>query len=294
MGFLIISICFTSFIFLLFKWIAHYRLAIFPLVVLNYFFGAAVGILILVFAPVKSIGALPSEIFFFALFIAAFFLANFYFMGKSTQVFGVSPATTAARMSLVIPAVFSIVAYEEKAGWVKILGIIAALAAIFLTLFRKENSGASGSTDFKPAVYLFPLMTFLGTGLLDIFFKLSQVNILETFPNVIFVTLIFLLCGGLGTMLILIRKNRYTGQFGPEMRKWSMILGVANFFAIYTFLLALTESEMPGSVLFPVNSVGIVVLSTFVSFFFFREKLNLWNKTGFVLSVAAILIIYLS
>ncbi len=294
MGYLFLSIIATTLVFVTFRFIGQYRIHTFHAIVVNYVVCVILG---LIFLPIEAYGKLLDLPFLFYVigsFNGFLFVFNFWLMGKTTQVFGVAPATITARMSLVIPAFFSIFAYNEVLNIVKAIGIITALAAIYLSLYESEESESTSSLPVNKLLLLFPLGAFLGTGIIDSLFKVAQNEFLMAIPNVAYLLIVFGLAGLVG-LLVMGVNGLITGEpFKARTIPWGFLLGIVNFFAIYFLLLALSKSQLAGSVLFPVNSVSIVVLSTLASYFIFRERLNTWNIIGFFLAIAAILFITLA
>ena len=67
-------------------------------------------------------------------------------------------------------------------------------------------------------------------------------------------------------------------------------LGVPNFFSIYLLLLALQQG-WGGSVVFPVNNVGVLVMAAIFGIVLFKERLIPIRIWGFALAVLAIVLI---
>ena len=291
MGYLFLSIIATTLVFLTFKLIGRYKVHTFHAIVFNYVVCVGLGF---AFLPTEAYGKLydlPASFYQTGLAIGVLFVLNFWAMGKTTQVFGVAPATITARMSLIIPALFSVWVFDETFNFFKRIGIVTALAAVYLSLYEPGMGRKTKERDISGLLYLFPVGAFLGTGIIDSLFKVAQVSFLKDVPNVAFLLMLFGIAGISGIFIIIINVIFNRESFQWKTLLFGAVLGVVNFFAIYFLLLALSVSEMEGSVLFPVNSVSIVALSTFASYMVFGERLNYFNKMGFVLAIAAILLI---
>ena len=292
MGYLALSIIATTLIFVVFRLIGQQGVHTLQAIVVNYFVSVALGALFLPSNPF-DFSQLPSTFFTIGSVIGVLFVINFWLMGRATQLFGVGPATIIARISLVIPAFFSILAFGEVFNVLKGLGLLAALAGIVFTLYepgllQKLKAG------YRWWPYAYPLGAFLGTGIIDSLFKMAEVAFLGNLPNLYFLLLLFSIAGVGGAVFTGYRLA--TGKMHPDHRAlpFGALLGVVNFFAIYFLLMALSVSDLAGSVLFPVNSVSIVALSTFLSYSVFKEPLNVYNLAGFTLAISAILLITLA
>jgi uncharacterized membrane protein len=71
-----------------------------------------------------------------------------------------------------------------------------------------------------------------------------------------------------------------------------IVLGIPNFGSIY-FILKMLEQGWEGSVFFPINNVGVILLSTAVALIIFKEQLSRLNIIGIVLAILGIVLISL-
>ena len=85
-------------------------------------------------------------------------------MAMTSQKNGVSVASVAGKMSVVIPVFFGIFLYNESFSFLKITGIFIVLIAVYLTSFKEEKSISQKNT------LLFPVLLFLGSGTIDTVF----------------------------------------------------------------------------------------------------------------------------
>ena len=293
MGYLALSIIATTFIFVVFRLIGQYHVPTFQAIVVNYFVSVGLGLIFLSGDAYQLIANMPRLFYTIGLALGILFVINFWLMGRATQIFGVAPATILARISLIIPASFSIVAFGEAFNWLKALGIVAALLAIVLTLYEPGLLTKLRSRSTLTA-YLFPIGAFVGTGLIDSLFKIAEVNFLKNIPNLLFLSVLFGVAGIGGTMFIVVRYAQGNVNLDNRALPFGTLLGIANFCGIYFLLLALSASDLAGSVLFPINSVSIVALSTLIAYLGFREPINRWNLAGFSMAIAAILFMTLA
>jgi drug/metabolite transporter (DMT)-like permease len=79
------------------------------------------------------------------------------------------------------------------------------------------------------------------------------------------------------------RISRYVIGYG-------VILGVLNLFASYSLMRAL--QELPGIVVYPINGVGIILLSAVTSILLWKERLTRSNYAFIALASIALLLIY--
>ena len=100
---------------------------------------------------------------------------------------------------------------------------------------------------------------------------------------------IFLSAAVIGGIILLIKGERITRLSIVS----GIILGVINYFTVYTFLKALGSLGNNGAFVFPSFNTGIVVLSTLIGLIVFREKLSNLNKIGIAVAVVAIALVML-
>jgi uncharacterized membrane protein len=72
---------------------------------------------------------------------------------------------------------------------------------------------------------------------------------------------------------------------------FGIVLGAINYSTMYFIMKALSAGVMEPSILFPINNLSILTLSTLISVIFFKEKMSTKNWLGIALSVLAIFIL---
>ena len=137
MIYLLLSILFSTGLFVIFKYFGIYKVDILKAIFVNYIVALLLG---------------------FTLAERSFSIAE---MAKTAQINGVSVASVAGKMSVVIPVFFGVFLYNESVTFLKILGIIIALIAVYLASVKEEKSTR------KNASLLFPILLFLGSGVID-------------------------------------------------------------------------------------------------------------------------------
>ena len=188
-------------------------------------------------------------------------------------------------MSVVIPMLFSILYYHEQINNYKIAGMVLAVIAVVFTAIRKNSL-------FKNRKYLFlPFILFIGMGLIDSLVKFSQHEYLRDQSLPVFSTLLFTISAITGIIIRLFKKSPGHHPLNIKMITGGMLLGVANYGTLYFLVHALNSNFVDSSVIFGLNSVGIVLLSVFLAIILFREKLSVINWTGIILSVITILVL---
>jgi drug/metabolite transporter (DMT)-like permease len=285
MSYLILSILSSTGIFVIFKYLDHLRIPVFPVIVYNYFFASIPGFFLA--RQDLSVLSLRAGWFPLAILIGILFITMFYIVGKSTQKAGISITTVASKMSVAAPITFSIF-YDpsDRFNIVKFLGIILALLSVFLIVYREK-----GMRIDRGVVYL-PVLLFLGMGLVDSLVKYAQYRYISDSEVAFFSTVLFIIAFLTGISGIFLRHH-FRQLFNLRTLWWGVMLGAVNFGSIFFIIKALNFRNGVGegidsSVVFAVNNTGIVVLSLITGLFLFHERLNKINKLGVALSIAAI------
>jgi len=277
---LLLSVLFSSAIFIVFKLFGTYKINTLQAIVFNYFTAFTIGIL----SHENAINyiELPSKPWFIgAIVLASLFISVFNVMAITSQKNGVSVAAVAGKMAVVIPVLFGVFLYKENLTTQKILGIVLALSAVyFITLKSKSN-------NTQKASLIFPILLFLGAGIIDTTIKYVQTNYVPSSDTNLFSGILFGLAGVFGVLVYSIKPTPITIKNGIA----GIILGVINYYSIYYLLKALDIKNIPSAVVFSINNVTIVALCTLLGLFIFKEKLTSKNWIGIGIAIISILLI---
>jgi len=226
------------------------------------------------------------------LVLGLLFMGGFNLMGRTVAHFGVAITSVAQRMSLGLSATFAILYYNEPYDVLKVIGILLALSAVvFINIPNKkgiESEGDSTTEEKKVSKWLvlFPISIFFVSASIEILLQyLHTVHEME--PAVESIVL-FASAGviGLAGLIFFREKIQLKNVIG------GIVLGVPNYFAIYSLLNAL--EVMDGSVVYSLSNITIVTGAALVGYFAFKERLSLLNMVGILLSITAIILIALS
>jgi uncharacterized membrane protein len=70
-----------------------------------------------------------------------------------------------------------------------------------------------------------------------------------------------------------------------------MLSHVSWYFSIWCLIKVLKQYQENSSAIFPIVNIGIVLFSTMMAFFVFKEKLSKLNWIGIVVAVVAIVLL---
>ena len=283
MIFLLLSILFSTGLFVIFKYFGIYKIDVLKAIFVNYIVAFSMGFF---FAerqiPISEIYLQPW--FSGALFLGALFVSIFFVMAMTAQENGVSVTSISGKMSVVVPVFFGIILYNESVTFLKIVGIIMALIAVYLSSVKEEKSEKNGTL-------LFPILLFIGSGTIDTLLKYVQENYVADEDVSIFSGSLFGIAGVFAFFILVIKTIKKRASFGYKNIIAGIILGVPNYYSIIFLIKALQNKNFESSTLFTINNVAIVVVSTLIGLFFFKEKFSIKNKVGVVMAILGIVLV---
>ncbi|MEO9570569.1 MAG: EamA family transporter [Polaribacter sp.] len=284
MIYLLLSILFATGLFVIFKYFGIYKIDILKAIVVNYIVAFIIGFSL----AEKSVPI--SEVYqqkwaLGAAFLGALFVSIFFVMAKTAQNNGVSVASVAGKMSVVIPILFGVLLYNESVTFLKVAGIIIALVAVYLTSVKAEKN------NLQKASLLFPILLFFGSGAIDTILKYVEVNFVPKNEVAIFSGSLFGFAAIFGLLVLAIKTIKKKEAFGVKNIIAGVVLGVPNYFSIVFLIKALQTEGFESSTLFTINNVGVVIISTLVGLLLFKEHFSTKNKIGVVLAIVGIILV---
>lgn len=286
--YLLLSICASTLIFVIFKVVGKRNINTLQTIVINYFTAFTYGILSYD-APIIVSDIIQSKWFFGAIGLGFLFIAIFNVMALTAQRNGLSVASVASKMSVVIPIIFGLFFYNESLGWQKALGIVLALLAVYLASYKAKTD-----QRFSIKTLWLPIILFLGSGTIDTSIKYIETTYLADNGIPIFSATIFFIAGVIGIGLLSAKAIQKQFTFDPKSIVSGVILGVVNYYSIYTLLKALNAENFESSIIFTVNNVAIVTLTTLIGLLLFKERLLTKNWIGIGIAVLSIILVTLS
>lgn len=304
---------FTSILMVfLFKWFEKYHVNLFQAIVFNYYACLITGFML---APAGSLGNL-STIFqeswiLGAILLGALFITCFPLTGLSVQHNGTAVTTIAGRTSMVLPVAAAVWLYGDSLSATKIIGIILAIVAVYLTTIKNNNplvlldiaegekfistssnAHISSKSNIEPHhLAIFPLLIFIMNGIIEITFNYTQKMLLPDARHVAFTMSLFLVAAIIGTTALCYQFLRKQTTLQLKNVVGGIILGVPNYLSAYFFLQALSKSGLQSSVVIPINNIAVVLGSCLGAWLLFGEKLSWINGLGILLASIAIALI---
>lgn len=282
MIYLLLSVLSSTAIFVLFKLFNKYKINTLQAIVINYITACSLG-LSLYNTPISFSKTTSSPWFFAAIGLGFLFIAIFNVMALTAQKNGLTVASVASKMSVIIPILFGIYVYKESADIQKIAGIVLALIAVYLTSIKSKKTTATSKS------MILPMILFLGSGIID-----TSVNHFSPQGHMaLFLSVIFGMAGIFGLILIAYSNFNKKTRFNLKVIPFGVALGLVNYASLYYLLKALRFNDFESSTVFTINNVSIVAVSTLVGLFLFKETIILKNWLGIFIAIISIILVTL-
>mgnify|MGYP003945131797 CR=1 FL=1 len=284
MIYIILSICCSVTVAVLLKLAKRYQISIIQAVTINYL--TALSLCFLFFKPdVKQITSTAPWPIYIAL--AILLPSIFLFLAASVKNLGIVKTDIAQRLSLFIPILAAYFIFKEDFNNLKIIGLAIGFVAIFLTFLRKsdQKEGRKGNL-------LYPIMVFVGFGVIDVLFK--QIALYKELPYTTSLFTVF--CLAFIVSLLIVISMVVAGKTKLQLVNvvCGFILGLFNFGNILFYMKAHKALAENPSTVFAAMNLGVIIVGTLIGVIAFKEKLSKLNYAGIIFAIAAIIFITLS
>ncbi|HNX07927.1 MAG TPA: DMT family transporter [Bacteroidales bacterium] len=281
MIFLLLAILTSSLIFITFKLFEKTGINNLQAITVNYLTAVIIGYL----STAENFSTqfvAEKPWFYLSIISGGLLIVTFLVYAYSIQKVGIAITSVSGKMSVIIPVLLGLLVFHEEASWIRIIGIVIALAAFYLTLIKNREQKA------KAIFFVFPLLLFLGNGFNDSLLKISQEFYIQNDFSM-FLTIAFgvsLLAGGIIISFLLITKKQ---KLHYKNILAGIILGILNWYSTYFFFAGLAHFDV--SVFIPVFNASVVCIAALTGYWFFKERLSSVNIIGITLAVVAIIFI---
>ncbi|TAF09104.1 MAG: DMT family transporter [Flavobacteriia bacterium] len=284
MIYLLLSILFNAVLFIIIKLFAKFNIDALQALVVNYFIAFGVGLFFLdtFFSPQIIIS---QEWFKGSILLGFIFISTFYVTTITSQRNGLSVASVASKMSVIIPIILGVFLYDETLGSVKILGIIIALIAVYFTS-KKETGEIQQASNL-----VFPILVFIGAGTIDSSLKYLQTFHVPSNQIGLFSSVTFFCAFSVGILILVFLSLKGKIKFAGRNILGGIALGLPNFFSLYYLVKMLEAKAFESATLFTIHNIAIVLVSTFVGILFFKERISMRNALGIGLALFALFLV---
>lgn len=201
----------------------------------------------------------------------------FLVLGISVLHAGIVRSDAAQRLSLVLSLLAAFTLFGQSASQLKIFACLLGLVAMAGMVWRDQ--GSSQTKSLKS--WLYPLLVFLGFGVIDVLFKQLAASGLPLGTSLL---IVFALALPIAVLIALIKAER------PRKESFiaGVLLGTLNFGNIYFYLQAHRALPENPALVFAGMNLGVVILGAVVGLLAFRERLSAINQAGLALALLAI------
>ena len=279
--FLILSILFSTFINLIFRWFKEFEVQKFQAIVVNYLVCFTMGFS---FSEHKNIlENMQASWFPYCILLGFVFVGIFFSMALTTEKLGISVTAVSGKMSVVVPVLFAYFFFNESLNVWFWLGLLLSLLSIY---FISVKQGLAIERKYL----ILPVVVFIGGGAIDTSLKLLTTTYATVSTDTISYS-IFLGAFFAGISLFILKNKGNLKKFEFKSVKAGILLGVPNYFSLYFLLKAIGSYSEASALVFGLNNVGIVILSTLLSVLLFKETLSRGNKIGLGMALLSIILI---
>jgi len=317
---LVLAVCCSLAIGMIFKHAGRQRLDRTTLLTVNYAAAVAVAAVLLALGRREVASGLSADpaLIVLGVVTGALLIFGFFVLSLATDVAGMSLAIGVMRVSVVIPFLMSWVIWNEVPTPAQMVGLVVASIAFFLIARRKRPAPASrpelapasgaaatekaqggGAGASEPAAgtavslraFGVLALVFLAGGAVDVSMKAFEETFGAQNSRVLFLLMAFGIAFLIGLAVVLWRGVRHGAWPTSATVGWGVVLGVINYGSLEFILRAI--EQLPGTFVFPVNNIAIVLLAAVLGVTVWGEQLTRLNRLGLGLAVVALLLLNL-
>ncbi len=219
------------------------------------------------------------------------YVSGLVFTQTSVQRNGATLTSAFSKLGLIVPLFISFLFFDEIPSLLKICGVLLAIAAILLMNYPSKTEKGEEKTPAKEKSSLvILLLTLFACGcsesMAKIFARLGDQREDTRYFFFLFLTAALL------TFVLSVVETRKNGKTLRAAELGAGVLaGIPNYFSSYFLLQALLD--LPAALVYPVFSVGSILLVAGGGMLFFRERLSRIQCMGFVLILGALVLLNL-
>ena len=219
------------------------------------------------------------------------FVAGLVLMQSSVSQNGATLTSAFSKLGLIVPLLLSFIFFQEIPSWLQLLGLGLALGAILMIYGKDEGdseaSPAPENTKSRLALLLFTLLAVGSSeSMAKIFARLGNQA-----ENSCYFFYLFLTAACLTFLLSRLEKKKNGKALRPRELAAGILAGIPNYFSSYFLLKALLT--LPAALVYPVFSVGSLLLVMAAGVLLFREKLGRRQFWGLLLILGALVLLNL-
>ncbi len=218
------------------------------------------------------------------------FIGGYFLFSMATEYAGLGLGIAVMRLSVVIPFMGSWFIWREEPTVLQILGAALACIAIWLITYTPEGKRQRVNRKSPLSIPILLILLFVVGSMSDMSMKIFEESFASTASKDLFMLIIFGVSALIG--LVLMARNNVNGIPALHVKSaltWGAILGIVNLGSVVFFLRAI--AALDGTVVFPVNSVSLVLGGALIGRLVWSEKLTPLNIAGLIVAAVAVALI---
>lgn len=206
------------------------------------------------------------------------YLVNFMLLQRNIRDNGMVLSSASMKLGAVlIPVLAAVLIFREAVQWLQMFGVVFALLAILLMNMEK---GSVTQGNKKAGL----MILLLVSGLTDTMANIYDKTGVEALKNhYLFYTFLAALC--LAFVMALLKKEPVKA---PDILA-GVLLGIPNYYSARFLLLAL--GQVSAVIVYPVYSVGTIIIITLIGLLVFHERLNKQKTVALLLILISLVML---
>jgi len=284
LGLLVAFIFLSSILYINFRFFEIWNIDRWQAIGVNYLVCSLLGFFLIKDSPSLNINLFSSQWLIWAVFLGFLFLTNFFLTGLTVQKLGLTIASVATKISLVIPYVFSIfVFHASEFSLLSALGLLTSGLAIWF-ISDKGESKVSGINWYS----VLPFVIFAVTGSADVLSQWCNFTMVPANETSVFVWVVFVAAFAFSLPFVLYPLVVGKSRLQLKSVLAGLTLGIPNYFS-YLFLIKTLEAfDNHGDFVFPVGNIGVILFTSGVALFYFKDRFSFRNFLGLGFSILAL------
>lgn len=199
----------------------------------------------------------------------------------SAVVYGpLSITTLIISYSLMLPTVYGLIFLRDPVS----SGLIPGLVLLIISLFLTNPKSADSRFSMKWIICV--ILAFIGNGMCSVVQKMQQIAFDGSYKNEFMILALAIVVVFLG-ILAFIKEHKDIKMVAKA--GWHLAIACGFMNGIVNLFVMILSGIMPVSLMFPMISAGGIVVTYFVSRFFYKEKLTKTQLVGFVIGIVSII-----
>jgi drug/metabolite transporter (DMT)-like permease len=286
MGFLALAIACSVGIATIFNLAERRGLDRMALLTVNYAAAAVLAVWLQGLEPVSGVSA-----GLVALGVAqgVLFIGGFLLFSMAIRQAGMGLAAGVMRLSVLVPVLASWWIWSEVPSLLQGAGLALGGIAFFLVARPSRSPVVTPDASAGTRATLLLGLLFLAGGCVDLLMKVFSEVYRPTMPSSLFLLFVFGVAFAVGLVSVLLTGFR-TGRWPRgEVLALGVVLGLINYGSADFLIRAI--AVLDGPLVFPANSIGVVLGAALVGFVVWQERLSRVNLAGLALAAVALVLL---